>query len=50
MVTRPQPGGIERDLSVLKTINRELGRMLGIGATVTSGGTVRLGDELTVLE
>jgi uncharacterized protein YcbX len=48
MVTRPQPGGIERDVSVLRTINRDLDKLLGIGATVTRGGTVRLGDELTV--
>jgi hypothetical protein len=47
MVTRAQPGGIDRDVSVLKTINRELGTLLGIGAIVARGGTVRLGDELT---
>jgi uncharacterized protein len=50
MVTRAQPGGIERDVSVLKTINRELGRLLGVGATVTRNGTLRVDDELTVLD
>jgi uncharacterized protein YcbX len=50
MVTRAQPGGIERDLSVLKTINRELDMLLGIGTTVTRGGTLRVGDELTILD
>jgi uncharacterized protein len=46
MVTRPQPGGIERDTSVLKTINRERNSCLGIGMVVTTPGTIALGDEL----
>jgi uncharacterized protein len=46
MTTRPQPGGIERDLDVLRTIARERGACLAIGALVTQAGTVRVGDEL----
>jgi uncharacterized protein len=46
MVTRPQPGGIERDTSVLKRINREREMCLGVGALVTSPGTIAAGDEL----
>jgi len=47
MTTRPQPGGIERDLSVLKTVVAEMGNMLGIGAVVTAPGTMNVGDPLT---
>jgi uncharacterized protein len=46
MTTRPQPGGIERDLDVLRTIARERDACLAIGALVTRAGTVRVGDEL----
>ena len=49
MTTRPQPDGIERDTSVLKTINRERDRCLGIGAVVTRPGRLALGDDLTRL-
>jgi hypothetical protein len=49
MTTRPQPGGIERDLSVLKTINAELGGDLGIGGLVVTPGPVAVGDEITRL-
>ena len=49
MTTRPQPDGIERDLSVLKTINAELGGNLGIGGLVTTPGRVAIGDEITRL-
>jgi uncharacterized protein YcbX len=45
MTTRPQPGGIERDLGVLRTIARERDACLAIGALVTRAGTVRVGDE-----
>lgn len=44
MVTRPQPGGIARDLDVLRAINRDRKGHLGVGAVVLTGGTVRLGD------
>ncbi|MGY6499972.1 MAG: MOSC domain-containing protein [Acidimicrobiales bacterium] len=46
MTTRPQPGGIGRDTSVLKRINRERSGCLGIGALVSTVGSVALGDEL----
>jgi uncharacterized protein YcbX len=47
MVTRPQPGGLDRDTSVLKTIHRERGGDLAVGAQVHTPGTVRTGDDLT---
>lgn len=45
MVSRAQPG-IGRDLSVLKTIIREHDNQLGVGAIVTTPGTISIGDEL----
>jgi uncharacterized protein len=50
MVTRPQPGGIERDTAVLKTIHRERHGELARGAVVEHPGTVRPGDALVVLD
>ena len=46
MVTRPQPGGIDKDLGVLRTVHRERGGKLAIGATVAVPGTVSVGDEI----
>ena len=46
MVTRPQPGGIGRDTSVLKTIHRERGGDLAVAALVHTPGTARTGDVL----
>jgi uncharacterized protein YcbX len=46
MVTRPQSGGIERDLDVLKTINAELESCIAVGGTVTTPGEVAVGDEV----
>jgi uncharacterized protein YcbX len=46
MVTRPQPGGIARDTSVLKTIHRERGGDLAVAALVHRPGVVRTGDVL----
>ena len=46
MVTRPQPGGIARDTSVLKTIHRERGGDLAVAALVHRPGSVRTGDVL----
>jgi uncharacterized protein YcbX len=46
MTTRPQPGGIGRDTSVLKTIHRERDGLLAVRAAVLRPGTVRTGDEL----
>lgn len=45
MVTRPQPG-LERDLDVLRAVNRERGGTLAVGALVASPGTVAVGDVL----
>ncbi|MEX1009463.1 MAG: MOSC N-terminal beta barrel domain-containing protein [Acidimicrobiia bacterium] len=47
MTTRPQPNGIERDLDVLRTINRERDGCLAVGALVVQPGTARVGDALT---
>ena len=49
MVTRPQPGGIERDTAVLKTVLRESEGFLGVGAVVVTAGHLRLGDEVADL-
>jgi hypothetical protein len=47
MVTRPQPGGLERDLTVLRTVLRETDGYLGVGALVVTPGELRVGDGLT---
>lgn len=49
ITTRPQPGGIDRDLSVLKTINADRGGNLGIGGLVATSGAVSVGDAVTVI-
>jgi uncharacterized protein len=46
MTTRPQPGGIPRDTSVLKTVHRERDGLLAVRAAVLGAGRVRVGDEL----
>ncbi len=46
MVTRPQPGGIGRDTGVLRTIHRERGSTLAVGALVAVPGRVAVGDAL----
>jgi uncharacterized protein YcbX len=46
MTTRPQPGGIGRDTSVLKTIHRERNGLLAVRAAVLTAGVVRTGDVL----
>ena len=46
MTTRPQPGGIERDLQVLRTIARERDARLAVGALVSRPGAVKVGDAL----
>ncbi len=46
MVTRPQPGGMDRELDVLRTIARERSACLAVGALVARTGIVRDGDEL----
>ncbi len=47
MTTRPQAGGVEHDLDVLRTINRERNGCLAVGALVVAPGLVRVGDILT---
>jgi uncharacterized protein YcbX len=49
MTTREQPGGIERDIDVLRTINRERANNLGIGTLVVTPGAVRVGDQVEPL-
>lgn len=49
LVTRPQPGGIARDLDVLRTIRRERRGELAVGALVGEPGPIRLGDPVEVL-
>lgn len=46
VTTRPQPGGIDRDLDVLRTINSEHATFLGVGSLVTAPGTIAVGDEV----
>jgi uncharacterized protein YcbX len=48
MTTRPQPG-IERDLDVLRAINRDRGGNLAIGAIVTQAGVIAVGDHVELL-
>lgn len=45
MTTRPQPG-LDRDLEVLRTINRERNGNLAIGCVVTAPGVISLGDDV----
>ncbi len=44
MTTRAQPGGIDRDVDVLRTIIRERANNLGIGARVQTPGLIHVGD------
>ena len=46
MVARPQPGGIEKDLSVLKTVMRDSEGFLGVGAVVVEPGEFGVSDEV----
>ena len=47
LTTRAQPGGVDRDLDVLRTINKELAGELGVGTMVVAPGRIAVGDELT---
>ena len=49
MVTREQPGLIDKDLGVLRAIHREREGCLAIGAVTVEGGLVSVGDELAAL-
>lgn len=46
MTTREQPGGISRDLDVLRTIHRDRGGRLAVTAAVTQPGRVSVADTL----
>jgi uncharacterized protein YcbX len=48
MTTRPQPGGIARDLGVLRTIVADMDGCLGVGTLVTAPGALSVGDEVDV--
>ncbi|MEY2471369.1 MAG: uncharacterized protein QOK28_698 [Actinomycetota bacterium] len=48
ITTRPQPG-IERDLAVLRTINKERAGNLAIGCVVTAPGAIALGDRVELI-
>jgi uncharacterized protein YcbX len=50
MVTRPQRGGIERDLEVLRTIARERSGNLAVGALVERAGVLGVGDRVQPLD
>ncbi len=47
MTTRAQPGGIERDLKVLRTLASEREACMAIGAVVAQPGSVRVSETLT---
>lgn len=49
MVTRPQPGGIETDLDILRGINKEREGKLAIALRITNAGTVSEGDRVEVV-
>jgi uncharacterized protein YcbX len=48
MTTRVQPGGIERQLDILRHVNAAHGANLGVLARVTRGGTVAAGQPVVV--
>lgn len=48
MTTRPQ-GDLERDLDILRTVNREHGGNLGLYCSMATPGEVAVGDEVRVL-
>jgi uncharacterized protein YcbX len=49
MTTRPQPGGIERQLDVLRHINTAHQSNLGVLASVIRGGRISVGDVPSLL-
>jgi uncharacterized protein YcbX len=50
ITTRPQPGGIERDLDVLRTINRERAGNIAVGGMVRVPGELAVGDQIELDE
>jgi MOSC domain-containing protein YiiM len=49
MVTRAVGADVPADRSILRHIVRELDQNLGVYARVTKAGSVRVGDEVTLL-
>jgi uncharacterized protein YcbX len=49
MITRPQPGGIERDLDVFRRVRDERGLCLAVGALVHAPGRIEVGHGVEVL-
>lgn len=49
MTTRPQPGGIARDLDVLRTINRERSSLLGVSCLVLRPGQIAIDDTVAAV-
>jgi hypothetical protein len=50
MTTRPQPGGLDRQLDVLRHVSRHHDGNVGSRARVASPGVVREGDEVKILD
>lgn len=48
MVTRPQPGGIERDVDIFRTLAAVHGADFGVWATVSAAGQLRTGDAVSI--
>ena len=48
MTTRAQPGGIERQLDILRHVIAVHDNQVGFRAAVTRAGAVRVGDTVTV--
>ena len=48
MITRPQPG-LERDLDLLKQINRERESCVSIGAVITTPGAIEVGHPVAAM-
>ena len=50
MPNRAQPGGIERDVQVFRTMRDIHDNHLGVYAAVAEAGVVRIGDPVEVLD
>mgnify|MGYP000279666421 CR=1 FL=1 len=46
MITRPQPD-LDRDIDLLKTINRDRANLLSIGCLIAAPGPIAIGDRVT---
>lgn len=49
MTTRNQPGGIDRQLDILRHVARHHDSAVGVRATVLRGGSIRVGDPVQVV-